>query len=51
MQDSKTPAVAQNFHGYKKEFLRKLLTIWARALKKKRQPWSMENGAREHQNK
>jgi hypothetical protein len=29
---------AQNSHGYTKEFLRKLSTIWASALKKFRQP-------------
>jgi hypothetical protein len=31
---------AQNSHGYTKEFLRKLSTIWASALKKFRQPCS-----------
>src|SRR5215469_2936362 len=30
----------QNFHGHAKEFLQNLYTIWARALKKARQPWS-----------
>jgi hypothetical protein len=31
---------AQNSHGHAKEFLRKLSTISARALKKVRQPWA-----------
>jgi hypothetical protein len=38
MQDSRPHFAAQNSHGHGKEFLWKLSTIWARALKNVRQP-------------
>jgi quinol monooxygenase YgiN len=38
MQDSKAHFPAHNSHGHAKEFIRKLSTIWERALKKVRQP-------------
>ena len=39
IKNQRTHFALQNFHGYMKEFLRKLKTVWASALKEVRQPW------------
>jgi hypothetical protein len=44
MKDSKTHFAAQNSHGHAEVFFRKLSKIWARALKKVRQPWFGPSG-------